>query len=42
VVDVWRHADRELEPQVREARAGLERLAAESTSSVARSLYPRP
>jgi hypothetical protein len=29
VVDVWRHADRELEPYVREARAGLERLAAE-------------
>jgi hypothetical protein len=27
VVDVWRHADRELEPYVREARAGLERLA---------------
>ena len=29
VVDVWRRADRELEPYVREARAGLERLAAE-------------
>jgi hypothetical protein len=29
VVDVWRHADAELEPYVREARAGLERLAAE-------------
>jgi DNA-binding SARP family transcriptional activator len=29
VVDVWRHADPELEPYVREARAGLERLAAE-------------
>jgi hypothetical protein len=28
VVDVWRHADPELEPYVREARAGLERLAA--------------
>jgi hypothetical protein len=42
VVDVWRHADPELEPYVREARAGLERLAAESTSSVARSLDPKP
>jgi hypothetical protein len=30
VVDVWRHADPELEPYVREARAGLERLAAEN------------
>jgi len=29
VVDVWRHADPELEPYVREARAGLERLAGE-------------
>ena len=29
VLDVWRHADPELEPYVREARAGLERLAAE-------------
>ena len=29
VVDVWRHADAELGPYVREARAGLERLAAE-------------
>jgi DNA-binding SARP family transcriptional activator len=29
VVDVWRHADPELGPYVREARAGLERLAAE-------------
>jgi tetratricopeptide (TPR) repeat protein len=29
VVDVWRHADPELEPYVREARAALERLAAE-------------
>jgi hypothetical protein len=29
VVDVWRHADPELEPYVREARSGLERLAAE-------------
>jgi Tfp pilus assembly protein PilF len=29
VVDVWRHADSELEPYVREARAGLERLASE-------------
>jgi len=29
VMDVWRHADPELEPYVREARAGLERLAAE-------------
>jgi hypothetical protein len=28
VVDVWRHADVELEPYVREARGGLERLAA--------------
>ena len=28
VVDVWRHADPELELYVREARAGLERLAA--------------
>ena len=27
VVDVWRHADSELEPYVREARGGLERLA---------------
>ncbi len=27
VVDVWRHADPELEPYVREARAGLGRLA---------------
>ena len=27
VVDVWRHADPELEPYVREAHAGLERLA---------------
>jgi hypothetical protein len=29
VVDVWRHADAGLEPYVREARAGLKRLAAE-------------
>jgi serine/threonine-protein kinase len=29
VVDVWRHADPGLEPYVREARAGLKRLAAE-------------
>ena len=29
VVDVWRHADAELELYVREARAGLERLVAE-------------
>jgi hypothetical protein len=29
VVDVWRHADPELEPYLREARAGLERVAAE-------------
>jgi serine/threonine-protein kinase len=29
VVDVWRHADPELAPYLREARAGLERLAAE-------------
>jgi hypothetical protein len=29
VVDVWRHADAELGPYVREAGAGLERLAAE-------------
>jgi serine/threonine-protein kinase len=29
VVDVWRHADPELELYVREARVGLERLAAE-------------
>jgi hypothetical protein len=29
VVDVWRHADPELEPYVREARAALQRLAAE-------------
>jgi hypothetical protein len=29
VVDVWRHADPELEPYIREARAGLQRLAAE-------------
>jgi DNA-binding SARP family transcriptional activator len=29
VVDVWRHADPELEPYVREAREELERLAAE-------------
>jgi len=29
VVDVWRHADPELKPYVREARAGLERLVAE-------------
>ncbi|MEO8089516.1 MAG: BTAD domain-containing putative transcriptional regulator [Gemmatimonadales bacterium] len=29
VVDVWRHADAELGPYIREARAGLERLAAE-------------
>jgi tetratricopeptide (TPR) repeat protein len=28
VVDVWRHADPELEPYVREARAGRDRLAA--------------
>jgi eukaryotic-like serine/threonine-protein kinase len=27
VVDVWRHADPELEPYVREARAGLERVS---------------
>jgi DNA-binding SARP family transcriptional activator len=30
VVDVWRHADPELEPHVREARAALKRLAAET------------
>ena len=30
VVDVWRHADPELDPYVREARAGLERMAAGS------------
>jgi DNA-binding SARP family transcriptional activator/TolB-like protein len=30
VVDVWRHADPELEPYVRAARAGLQRLGAES------------
>jgi DNA-binding SARP family transcriptional activator len=30
VLDVWRHADPELEPYVREARAGLERLAADA------------
>jgi DNA-binding SARP family transcriptional activator len=29
VIDVWRHADAELQPYVREARVGLERLAAE-------------
>jgi tetratricopeptide (TPR) repeat protein len=29
VVDVWRHADPELEPYLREAHAGLERLSAE-------------
>ena len=29
VVDVWRHADPELEPYIREARGALERLAAE-------------
>jgi DNA-binding SARP family transcriptional activator len=29
VVDVWRHADPELEPHVRDAHAGLQRLAAE-------------
>jgi DNA-binding SARP family transcriptional activator len=29
VVDVWRHADPELEPYVREARVGLQRLMAE-------------
>ena len=29
VVDVWRHADPELSPYIRKARAGLERLAAE-------------
>jgi hypothetical protein len=29
VLDVWRHADPELEPYVREARAGLVRLAGE-------------
>jgi serine/threonine-protein kinase len=29
VVDVWRHADPELEPYLREARAGLERLTRE-------------
>jgi hypothetical protein len=29
VVDVWRHADAELGPYVREARSGLERLATE-------------
>jgi hypothetical protein len=29
VVDVWRHADPELKPYVREARVGLERLAVE-------------
>jgi hypothetical protein len=29
VLDAWRHADPELEPYVREARAGRERLAAE-------------
>jgi eukaryotic-like serine/threonine-protein kinase len=30
VVDVWRHADPELGPYVREARAGLERMAGEA------------
>jgi hypothetical protein len=30
VVDVWRHADPELEPYVREARAGLARAGAGS------------
>jgi len=30
VVDVWRHADAELEPYVREARSGLERLSGEA------------
>jgi hypothetical protein len=30
VVDVWRHADPELEPYVREARAALERLRADT------------
>jgi eukaryotic-like serine/threonine-protein kinase len=30
VTDVWRHADPELEPYVREARAGLERLPSPS------------
>jgi hypothetical protein len=29
VVDAWRHADPELQPMVREARAGLQRLSAE-------------
>jgi hypothetical protein len=29
VIDVWRHADPELQPQVREAQTGLKRLAAE-------------
>jgi hypothetical protein len=29
VIDVWRNGDPELEPYIREARAGLERLAAE-------------
>jgi serine/threonine-protein kinase len=29
VIDVWRHADPELEPYVREARAGRDRVAAE-------------
>ena len=29
VIDVWRHPDPELEPYVREARAGLERMAAD-------------
>jgi hypothetical protein len=29
VVDVWRHADPELEPYIRDARAGLVRLADE-------------
>jgi DNA-binding SARP family transcriptional activator len=32
VVDVWRHADRELEPYVRQARVGLERLASEGNT----------
>jgi tetratricopeptide (TPR) repeat protein len=36
VVDVWRHADPELEPYIREARAGLERLAAVRNQDVRR------
>ncbi|MEP7226144.1 MAG: BTAD domain-containing putative transcriptional regulator [Gemmatimonadales bacterium] len=32
VIDVWRHADSELEPYLREAGAGLERLAAKGAA----------